>query len=157
MVKGLLAVKISSGQCLQTGPECLLGRSYLGHCPHSGATLGSGVSGSGSGRVLREAAVSGRSQAVRDLRAIYDLWLELVIYMKIEQSGEKRVKRNSSCVKRRVTFNVSYLSESYVSSSFQIENWIELGFHPKIPGLILVWTTSSLFSLRFFVCSIREE
>ena len=74
MVKGLLSVKIS-GQCLQTAIECLLGRSYLGHCPHSGsgATLGSGVSGSGSGRVLREAAVSGRSQAVRDLRAICDL------------------------------------------------------------------------------------
>ena len=64
-VKGpcLLSVKISEAAWARVSARC-----YLGHCPHSGsgARLGSGVSG--SGRVLREAAVSGRSQAVRGTR-----------------------------------------------------------------------------------------
>lgn len=48
--------------------------------PHSGSGArdsGSlGVSGSGSGRVLREAAVSGRSQAVRATRLRSDTWAQ---------------------------------------------------------------------------------
>ena len=90
--------------------------------PHSGSGArdsgcDSGVSGSGSGRVLREAAVSGRSQAVRATRLRSDTWAVSSVNIRNKSQSDNQVKQSSTCVKRPKTLNVSYLKAN-MSSSF---------------------------------------